>query len=593
MDFEDLGNLDADIDYQDKFIELNTNIDVSTLQGMPETLRSMFTELTFLGALCLEPRLISKYEDFIFPRYDFTSNVTAFFFVCLAQLGKRTDWVINQSTINSYMADNLERAKLYQRYGGYKWLEYIMRMAKDANAVDNIEHHFEMLKKYSLAREFWKKDTKVLMENLVKARDFPDMKPREVLLKVNSIFGKIFTKLANGEEVKDLTGGCESYIDEKLETPEQGLDLPFPIMTQVFQGVRLGQFWAWGMLSNAGKSRFLIRIIANLAFVQGKKVLIISNEMTEEEMRACLITTTINNPDIQKLHGIEITKNQVDIQNGVYKVDGKYAFKENVVDAILIRQPNESLEDYKKKLTEMSSEYRNIKAITHWIDTKMGEKIKIVETGSDYSDSDLRQIIENTVLAEGIDYVFYDTFKSDKDAIGEWSAMKKTATLLSEIAKKRNIFIGANIQLTDDANMCKPLELSSSNIANSKQIKHVLDALCLFKEIPYAEFDKYVYWKGTTDKPKVVTPLAPEKRYYVCRIDKNRAGIKPDILFTLNLNTNIWEEVGRVGYKDVYDPNKKKKKKFVNAQETHKQIEKQEAQEAENNEGKNKSEENK
>ena len=129
------------------------------------------------------------------------------------------------------MADNLERAKLYQRYGGYKWIEYIMRMAKDANATENIEHHFEMLKKYSLAREFWKKNTKALMEQLVKAKNFPDMKPREVLLKMNTIFGQIFTRLANGEEVKDLTGGCEDYIDKKLETPEQGLDLPFPIMT--------------------------------------------------------------------------------------------------------------------------------------------------------------------------------------------------------------------------------------------------------------------------------------------------------------------------------------------------------------------------
>ena len=553
MNFEDLGNLDTEVDYQNKFIELNTDIDVSTLQGMPESLRSMFTELIFLGALCLEPRLISKYEDFIFPKYDFTSNVTAFFFICLVQLGKRTDWIINQSTINSYMADNLDRAKLYQRYGGYKWLEYVMRMAKDANAVENIEDYFEMLKKYSLAREFWKKDTKKLMEDLVKMKDFPTMKPREVLLKMNTIFGRILTRLTNGEEVKDLTGGCEDYIDKKLETPEQGLDLPFPIMTQIFQGIRLGQFWAWGMLSNAGKSRFLIRVIANLAFVQGKKVLIISNEMTEEEMRACLITTTINNPDIQ---------------NGVYKVDGKYAFKDNVVDAILIRQQNETLEDYKKKLTEMSSEYRNIKFITHWIDTKMSEKIRIVETGSDYSDTDLRQIIENTCLSEGIDYVFYDTFKSDKDAIGEWSAMKKTATLLSEIAKKRNLFIGANIQLTDDANFCKPLELSSSNIANSKQIKHVLDALCLFKEIPYADFDKYVYWKGTSDKPRKVYDLEQNKRYYVCKIDKNRAGIKPDLLFELNLNTNIWEEVGRVGEKKAY----KKDTKFVSAKETHEQI---------------------
>lgn len=309
-------------------------------------------------------------------------------------------------------------------------------MAKNNNALDNIENCYNMVKKYSLLREFWKKGLRELTEGIVKTSNFPDMKPRQILLSAYEIFGNAYTKLANGEEVRDLTSGCEQYIEAKLERPEQGLNLPFPIMTQIFQGIRLGQFWAWGMLSNAGKSRFLIRIIANLAFVQKKKVLIISNEMTEEEMRACLITTTINNPDIQKLHGIKISKNQVDIQNGVYQADAKFFMNEDVVDAVVVRHPSETIEQYKEKLEKMSSEYRNVRFISHWIDTEMKDKIRIVETGSDYSDKDLKQIIENTCVSEGIDYVFYDTFKSDKEAMGDWSAMKKTATILSEIAKK-------------------------------------------------------------------------------------------------------------------------------------------------------------
>ena len=553
MDFEELGNLGYGIDSQNQFVEINNDVNNNLLKNMPETLRSMFSELTFIGALYLEPRFAKKYEEFIIAKYDFTAGSTTFFYNTLIQIGKRTDWKIQPETVNAYMADNKERAKIYQRYGGYKWIEYTINMAKNNNALDNIENCYNMVKKYSLLREFWKKGLRELTEGIVKTSNFP---------------GNAYTKLANGEEVRDLTSGCEQYIEAKLERPEQGLNLPFPIMTQIFQGVRLGQFWAWGMLSNAGKSRFLIRIIANLAFVQKKKVLIISNEMTEEEMRACLITTTINNPDIQKLHGIKISKNQVDIQNGVYQADAKFFMNEDVVDAVVVRHPNETIEQYKEKLEKMSSEYRNVRFISHWIDTEMKDKIRIVETGSDYSDKDLKQIIENTCVSEGIDYVFYDTFKSDKEAMGDWSAMKKTATILSEIAKKRNLFIGANIQLTDDANFCKPLELSSSNIANSKQIKHVLDALCLFKEIPYADFDKYVYWKGTSDKPRKVYDLEQNKRYYVCKIDKNRAGIKPDLLFELNLNTNIWEEVGRVGEKKAY----KKDTKFVSAKETHEQI---------------------
>lgn len=572
MNFEDLGNLDFGINSQNQFVEINDEANNSLLRNMPETLRSMFSELTFIGALYLEPKFARKYEEFIIPTSDFTAASTLFFYKTLIQIGKRTDWKVLPETVNAYMADNTDRAKAYQKYGGYRWIEYVVNMAKNNNAIDNIENCYNMVKKYSLVRAFWKKGLRELTEGIVKTEEFTELKPRQILLSAYDIFGKVYTKLANGEEVKDLTSGCEDYIDTKLERPEQGLDLPFPIMTQIFQGVRLGQFWAWGMLSNAGKSRFLIRIIANLAFVQNKKVLIISNEMTEEEMRACLITTTINNPDIQKLHGVSLNKNQVDIQNGVYNADAKFFISDDVVDAKVIRKPEETIEEYKAKLEKMSSEYRAVKAISHWIDTEMKDKIRIIETGSDYSDKDLKQIIENTCVSEGIDYVFYDTFKNDKDAMGDWAAMKKTATILSEIAKKRNIFIGANIQLTDDANFCKPLELSSSNIANSKQIKHVLDALCLFKEIPYADFDKYVYWKGTSDKPKKVYDLAPEKRYYVCRIDKNRAGIKPDLLFELNLNTNIWEEVGRVGEKKSY----KKDKKFVSADETHKQIEEKE-----------------
>lgn len=575
MKFEELTDIDFSIDMQNQFVEMNTQVDTAVLKGMPENLRSMFTELTFIGALCVEPRLMSKYEDFIAPKYDFTANSTVFFYLCLVQLGKRTDYVITPESVNAFMADNRDRAKVYQKYGGYKWIEYVIKMANGNNAVENIESYYGMIKKYSLIRQFWNKGVKEPMEKLVVSSDFPTMKPREVLLEVHNLFGKIYTKLANGEEVRSLTSGCEEYIDAKLETPEQGLDLPFPIMTQIFQGVRLGQFWAWGMLSNAGKSRFLIRIIANLAFVQGIKVLIISNEMTEEEMRACLITTTINNPDVQKLHGIKLSKNQVDIQNGVYNADATFAIREDVIDGRVVRLKGETIEEYREKVEQLSSEYRQVKAISRWIDNEMKDKIRIIETGSDYSDKDLKQIIENTCVAEGIDYVFYDTFKSDKDAMGDWSAMKKTATILSEIAKKRNLFIGANIQLTDDANFCKPLELSSSNIANSKQIKHVLDALCLFKEIPYADVDKYVYWKGTTDKPQKVHNLSPEKRYYVCKIDKNRAGIKPDLLFELNLNTNIWEEVGRVGEKAVY---KKKKEQVVSADEVHEQIEAQEAE---------------
>ena len=40
-------------------------------------------------------------------------------------------------------------------------------------------------------------------------------------------------------------------------------------------------------------------------------------------------------------------------------------------------------------------------------------------------------------------------------------------------------------------------------------------------------------------------------RYYVCVVDKNRAGAKPTVLFRLNLAYNVWEELGYVRLKQT------------------------------------------
>ena len=88
--------------------------------------------------------------------------------------------------------------------------------------------------------------------------------------------------------------------DSKLS---QGLELPFPIMSKTFKGIRTGETSSFCMPSNSGKSRFTTNLAAYLAIVHKKKVLIISNEMSEDKMKLCLITTIINNPIMQQLHG--------------------------------------------------------------------------------------------------------------------------------------------------------------------------------------------------------------------------------------------------------------------------------------------------
>ena len=71
MNFDELGSLEYTINSQNQFVEMNDNVNSTLLKEMPETLRSMFTELTFIGALYLEPKYAKKYEEFINPKYEF------------------------------------------------------------------------------------------------------------------------------------------------------------------------------------------------------------------------------------------------------------------------------------------------------------------------------------------------------------------------------------------------------------------------------------------------------------------------------------------------------------------------------------------
>ena len=104
-------------------------------------------------------------------------------------------------------------------------------------------------------------------------------------------------------------------------TLTNGLRLPFKTLSSVFKGIRRGETMAFAMPSNAGKSRFTMNLATYLALIHKKKVLVISNEMSEEKMKLCLITTIINNPEIQELHGQKLRKTEGELLEFKYRPD--------------------------------------------------------------------------------------------------------------------------------------------------------------------------------------------------------------------------------------------------------------------------------
>ena len=330
-----------------------------------------------------------------------------------------------------------------------------------------------------------------------------------------------------------------------------GLELPFPILNSVFKGIRKGETMAYAMPSNSGKSRFTIDLAAYIAFIHKKKVLVISNEMSEEKMKLCLITTVLNNKEIQKLHGQELSKTEGELLEFKFRPDDG----ENVEideDGYVKKREGESQKMFSQRLKEVSAEFRKTIAVTEWLDEQIINSIYFVNI-TNHTNDELEKIILNYYYKEKIEYMFYDTLKTDTENIGNGEEIKKTATILSNLAQNLKIFIASSLQLTESNTL--PINLNINDLAVSRTVKEVLDTLYLIKQIHNEDLNKYEYSLEEVDTEffELKKYKDPDVRYYACVVDKNRAGAKPKVLFRLNLAYNVWEELGYLRLKSAQD----------------------------------------
>ena len=339
-----------------------------------------------------------------------------------------------------------------------------------------------------------------------------------------------------------LSRNLVRFLESGENELANGLDYPFPILTQVFKGIRKGETMAYAMPSNSGKSRLTIDIAAYTSLVHKKKVLVISNEMSEEKMKLCLITTILNNPEIQKIHGQKVEISETELLEFKFKPD-------NVKDAALdengyiLKEEKETQEQFIQRLSKISSQFNKVITAIEWASKQMNNSIYFINI-TDHTNDELQKVITNYYYKEKIEYVFYDTLKTDTANIGNPEEIKKTATILSNLAQNFDMFICSSLQLSENTTM--PINLNVNDLAVSKTVKEVLDTLCLFKQINRDDYDKYEYSKQEVDTKffNLEKSKNPDVRYYACVIDKNRAGAKPKLVFKLNLAYNSWEELG-------------------------------------------------
>lgn len=340
-----------------------------------------------------------------------------------------------------------------------------------------------------------------------------------------------------------LNSDLTSFLELGDNNLRNGLELPFPIMTKVFKGIRRGETMAIAMPSNSGKSRLTMDIAAHVALVHKKKVLIISNEMSEEKMKLCLITTIINNKAIQELHGqTDLKKTEGELLEFKFRADNP---KTTQVDegGFIIKHPDEKQGDFVKRLLKESTEFKKTIEVTNWANKEIENSIYFINI-TDHTNDELKKVIMNYYYKEQIEYVFYDTLKTDTANIGVGEELKKTATILSNLAQNFNMFICSTLQLAESNTL--PVNLNVNDLAVSRTVKEVLDTLSLMKQIHRDTLQNYEYSLEEVDTKffDLKKKKNPDVRYYACVIDKNRAGAKPTLVFRLNLAYNVWEELG-------------------------------------------------
>lgn len=514
------------------------------MSDIEEKIKNIPMEILVVGAIFKQPELLVEYSFYIKSKYDFSDQACSFLYNNAEIIFQKRTQEFTQSNINLYMAEDKERLELYKKYGGWKTIEEWMDLA----SVDDFKNYFDVLKKFSLIREFHRNGYDVT--KIINHPKFNVFTVEEVYKIVRSKIDRIRTVIMKDNDVHILNENMTNMIVGCLENPDMGLPLPYNLLSDMIRGIRLRQAMCVGMLSNAGKSRFMFTIITYIALVLKQKVFVLLNEMSISEMKYCLLTTVLNNKEYSQLTGINIEKKEKEITLGLYiGNDGKFIYRKKDDEGNNI----ESVEEFEKRLIQNSNEYKSVKQVAEWIEKETEGLIYAKDVSMSYDDKNLNFEITKAHMTNGIDYFFYDTLKNDTNTLGEWASLIATTTKLKELANQLNVYIYGSIQLTPDTVQIQPLELNSMNISASKGLKNILDILFLCKEINKKDYHKYFYIDPTDIGGDWGEPLQRsldlDKRYYCFVTDKLRSGAKKNLLFDIDLNLNRWQECGELFYK--------------------------------------------
>ena len=494
----------------------------------PKKLSDIELEKTFVGLLLNDPKLIVKFY-FLFDECYFEDEdmLNIYKSILFTEGASYTPEKAKEGFNFSKDSDSVYKLKN----------ELKQKVSKKKYNVEKV--YLDLKKIFVLRKSYLAVPIKSVQDRIVEIKDYilydrmSEQEVKDAVVQVNDT-----EKFKRAVLNQNLT----SFLEMGENNLRNGLPLPFPTLTSVFKGIRKGETMAFAMPSNAGKSRFTMDISAHVALVHKKKVLVISNEMSEEKMKLCLITTILNNKAIQNIHGHNLHITEGELLEFKFRPDNAKGIEVDE-QGYIVKQKGERQGDFVNRLLQQSSDFRNVVEVTDWANKEISNSIYFINI-TDHTNDELKKVIMNYYYKEHIEYVFYDTLKTDTANIGVAEEIKRTATILSNLAQNFNMYIYATLQLAESNTL--PINLDVNDLAVSRTVKEVIDTLSLLKHINRDTLQNYEYSLNEVDTKfyDLKKYDDPDVRYYACVVDKNRAGAKPKLVFRLNLAYNVWEELG-------------------------------------------------
>ena len=335
----------------------------------PKELRNIRLEYAYIGLLLENPKSISKYylsyED---SRFSDPMALNLYKSILFTEGGR-------------FAPESIKRDFSYPKTSEEI---YNLKQKLKQEAIKNnysIESVYTKIKKLFLLKKYYiKAPTRKIQEEVLEIKGYKRYK-QMTIDELENIVSQIGIK--RGISEGRLNSRVTDFLLEGENSLTSGISLPFPILTEVFKGLRVGETMAFAMPSNSGKSRFTINLAAHIAFVEKKKVLIISNEMSEEKMKLCLITTILNNPEMQQEFGQKIRKSEGEILEFKFRPDDKKKVKTDK-KGFIVKEDGETQEEFVKRLKKYSTEFNQVIAATDWLENQQDTPICFMHV-SDYT----------------------------------------------------------------------------------------------------------------------------------------------------------------------------------------------------------------